>query len=143
MIDRKLISIFQWIVDVTERQPAWLVEQTAWAFVTADIVATVLTWHGFLSFIGATLTLAVGTYMIISSRIPALLAKNAETDGNFRLWTVAYTIYNFFDLCFHAKIGVAAHLLSSVLLMACYYFAACKPPRPRRRRQTFLQRGMA
>ena len=142
-IDKKIISAHQWIVDETERQPAWWVEQTAWAFIAADIVAAALTWNSSWNILLAAMTLGVGALMIFASRNPAALAAGAEKSMPWRMLFLALAAHNAFALFMQADVGRAAHLLGTLLLTSCHYFAACQPPRPRKRRQHSTQRGTA
>lgn len=143
MIDSRVISLFQRIVDQSERQPAWWVEQTAWAYVAAAIVATIHTNDGIWQVIGVAGALALATALIWSSKKPSLLAASASAVKPFRLGFLVLIGCNAVSLILHTNSGRAAQLLSSVLLTACYYFAACNPPRPRRRRQTAAQPDLA
>lgn len=141
MIDDKLLEFFQWIVDESEHQPAWWVEQTSWAFVAADVVAATLTWKGWWSMIGVLITLTLAASMIFSSKFPALFTVNASGAVKYRLAFLAFTAFDAVSLMVETNAGHAAKLLSSVLLVACYYFAACQPPRPRKRTQAITQGG--
>jgi hypothetical protein len=143
MIDEKLVSAHQWIVDLFQRQPAWWVEQTAWAFIAADIVAAALSWDSNWDIIIVLMTLGIGTSMIIASRNPALLASAATQAKPYRMMFLALLGYQLFILITTPVIDRLAHLLGTFLLTSCHYFAACQPPRPRKRRQVIAQGGAA
>lgn len=143
MIDRRFVTFYQWVVDISERRPAWWIEQTACAYVAADIIAAVLTKTDASEMISIALTLFVGAVMIMASRIPPLLAVFATIGVPFRLFFLATTAFNTVILCLRPSAGNAADMLGSAMLMSYYYFAACRPPRPRKRRQLVAQGGIA
>lgn len=134
MVDEKVIEAHQWVVDESERKPAWWVEQTAWAFIAADLVGIALLWHSGWDVFLVAISLVVGTAMILGSRNPALLSASAARAKPFRLFFIAMAAYKLACLVVGPNIGLAAHLLANLLLMSCQYFCACKPPRPRKPR---------
>lgn len=141
MIDQKIINAHQWVVDESERQPAWWAEQTAWAFIAADITAAALSWENTRDIVVVVLCLIVGTAMIVTARNAALLASLSERMMPHRMTFLALLGYQVYQIVNELTVTRAAHLLASVLLLSSYYFAACKPPRPRKRRQVFAQGG--
>lgn len=145
MIDQKMIAAHQWIVDESERQPGWWVEQTAWAYIATDITATALKLDSVWDIVAVACTLALGRLMILLSRSPALMASIGASDLSLgvRFTLFALDVYYIVRLFMEPNIERAAFVLSSVLLLSCNYFVACKPPRPRKRRQTVAQGGAA
>jgi hypothetical protein len=143
MIDQKIIATYQFVVDETERSPGWWAEQTAWAFIAADVVATALTWKGGWDILWVALTLIFGTSMIICSRDPVQLALIGANGKFQRLGLVALVVIFATLLVFVPSINIASDLLSTFLFSSTQYFAACQPPRPRKRRQTVAQGGAA
>lgn len=142
MIDQKIIDAHQWIVDESERKPAWWVEQTAWAYIAADLTAVALAWDSGWDILVAAIGLALGAVLILTSRSDALMASAAAQWVSLRVMLVALTVYYTVRLVIAPEVGRAAHLLALVVLTSCHYFAACQPPRPRKRRQS-VARGAA
>jgi hypothetical protein len=143
MIDKHLIAAHQWIVDVSERKPSWWVEQTAWAFIAADIVAAALSWDSYWNILVVVLTLGVGALMIMMSRNPALLSSSATKAFPSRMVFLLLLGYQIFNFVSKPDAVRAAHFLGTFLLTSCHYFAACQPPRPRKRSQAVAQGGAA
>lgn len=139
MIDRKIIAMHQWIVDESERKPAWWVEQLAWAFIAAQIAASAFTWKGGWDVLWLAISLIFGTVTIIIARSPALLSTSKMNSPSSRQLMLAISIYLIVGLLVNPDAGRFAHLLGMLLMTSWHYFAACEPPRPKKRRQTATQ----
>lgn len=134
-MDEKLISVHQWIVDETERKPAWWVEHTAWAYIAISIVSVALRWRSGWDVVIIAAVLAMGSRCILYAQNPAKLYADALRSMPLRVFLVFLTAYSVADLAIQRDTVSTTNLLSNLLLTSSYYFAACHPPRPRKRRQ--------
>lgn len=139
MIDQKIIAAHQWIVDESERKPAWWVEQLAWAFIAAEVAASAFTWEGGWDILWLAISLGFGTVTIYIARSPALLSTSRMNSPSSRKLMLAITTYLGVSLLLTPDAGRLAHFLGMFLMTSWHYFAACEPPRPKKRRQAVAQ----
>jgi hypothetical protein len=143
MIDEKLIAAHQLVVDESERQPAWWAEHTAWAFLATHLTASLLLWKGGWDILSAVFGLVLGTTVIYATRSPVLLAMLGSKGKFLRLTLLALIVYYVVKLIMDPSISLASSILSMLLLLSSDYFAACQPPRPRKRSRSVSQGGVA
>ena len=137
-LDRWLIDKpYQSIVDLTQRQPAWLVRQCA-------LLTAVTTIMKFATLGGSAWVTALGMLALLAIAATTFVHPIfAALGGQF--WARAVMLASFaFDavllvLALYVADRIPASLLGRIavgviidaLCASCYYFAACKPPRPR------------
>jgi hypothetical protein len=147
MIDKKIIDAHQFLIDVSERKPTWWAENIAWAYVAFGFIGLVLVrsirpqlflidlfWTGII--------LIAGGAMVCISRVPAFFSMvGARNFIRAIFWVdLAMRIISLFSSAENWKV---AYMINSALLLSYLYFCACKPPRPRKRRQASAQIGTA
>ncbi len=132
-IDTWLINrVFQPIVDWSEKQPAWWYQQCIGASAVAYAIGLVLypaerlgdafdwAWVAFMAF------LFVG--MFRDSANPALLAGRGP---GLRWMLVGVAAVGLVISVSKAEPDLPASIAFNVVFTAAFFFAACKPPRPR------------
>lgn len=139
MIDEKVIAMHQWIVDESERQPAWWAEQAAWAFGAVGLVTDALTWTSGWHFVAAALNLSAATLCIFASRTPVFFERISVNGGPARaiFWAIFAMRLGF--LIVEPDASRTARVLHEACGLSFLYFASCKPPRPRKRRQVVVK----
>jgi hypothetical protein len=129
-------QIFQRLVDWAQKQPRWFGEQCAWAYIAFVLMRAVyavstgdpewLDWF----VVGSGLLL--GGVLIYASRSSWLFALLSHSGVGWRSWWLFWAILDLSWLI--SGMLTTTHLIrtsTDVALMACYYFAACKPPKPK------------
>lgn len=143
MIDKKLIDLHQWIVDTSQKKPAWWAENLAWAYVAFGIIgyflvkgseSNIFTAHIFW----AGILLIAGGALVFISRVPAFFSM-LGTKKFIRVLFACDAVLRLLSLMHKPENWRAAYLISSVLLLSYFYFTACQAPRPRHRRQAVAQ----
>jgi hypothetical protein len=134
MTDQKVKAGFQWLVDESERQPAWWAEQVAWASVPFGVIACVLVQPDNGDWIGVAIIFLAGALAIIATRVKALFSMLGSAGfGRALIWVGLLVRLSLFVA--NPAGWKVAFIINESLLLSFLYFAACKPPRPRRRRQ--------
>lgn len=142
MIDQKVLAGFQWLVDESERQPSWWAEHAAWAGMAFGLVAYILASGNDVKLYWIGALFIVGALNIYACRVPSLLS--AVGSGWYaRVLLGALLAIRIFSFVVAPENWRAAYIANDALLLALLYFAACQPPRPRKRRQTVPQGGAA
>jgi hypothetical protein len=131
MIDQKVMDAHQWVVDETERKPAWWAEQTAWAYAAIGLVSDALTWDGGWDVLFLALNLVVAAACILVARAPTCLSSVGASAGFSRAILWGLVALRLFGMAFAPDPAIAARLLHAMLGLSFLYFAGCKPPRPR------------
>lgn len=136
-LDARLIAAAQWVVDLTQRQPAWLARQCA----ILGALATLVRWAVFGTFAPWALALLMLSFllMVAATYLPSWFHADSITNRPLRLtlalWLVIEASALLLVLCLSAPPDVAARLalsaLSDLALVSFYCLAACHPPRPR------------
>jgi len=134
MLDDKLIAAHQWVVDVSEKKPGWWAEQTAWVYTVATIVARVLVWKGGWDAVMLFVGLIVGSGMVMGSRNEAVLKSLSQTSW-IRMFFASFTIFSGTIWLLDFKSQSFLYFVSSCMMLSYYCFAACQPPRPRKRKE--------
>lgn len=142
MIDQKVLAGFQWLVDESERQPAWWAEHTAWAGTAFGIVAYILAWNGEIELFWLGILFMAGGLMVYLCRVPLFFSMFGSRGYVRAIFWVSLATRVAAFIAGPAN-WRAAYIANDALLLAFAYFAACQPPRPRRRRQAVAQRGAA
>lgn len=130
-IDEKLIAAHQWVVDETQKQPAWLARQAAiLIFICGGIrYYSAQDWLGLV----ATVLLA-GLYFVVSFSPAHFNSAGAAVGIRIVLmcmWVGQIAIQVAAD-----KFS-ALMLISNLSIVFWNYLAACKPPRPRQPKHQF------
>lgn len=138
-LDQWLIDTpYQGLINWSQRQPAWWVEQCAAAIAVCAITEAALKPElGAWEYFGLLLSLVLATGFFFYSRLPAVLVHAAKND-RFRRLILALTILGWAAMAISPKLkaGLSAlSLASDVLPLSVWYFAACKPPKPREPRK--------
>lgn len=147
MIDEKLISAHQWVVDTSEKKPEWWAENLAWAYVAFGVIGYFLLKstdsNPFSAYIFWTgLLLIAGAMMVVFARTPALFAMMG-TKKIMRVLFGADLVFRIVMFFSHPEHWRAAYMINSALLVSYCYFSACQAPRPRHRRRAVVQSGTA
>lgn len=133
-IDAHLVAAHQWVVDATQRQPAWLARQCA----LLGAVCAVL-WPHFTgaSLLSAALILVGFLVLAAVSLVPGAAASVGSVTW-IRILFLLAVVFDFALLLLIALVVLPADTTRFAFSMALdlawfgyYYFAACRPPRPR------------
>lgn len=143
-IDAWLIAgPFQTVVDISQRKPEWWAQQSLIATLVLECIRQVVfikpsDWIAYaLLFLGA-LCLA-GMWLFTLS--PALLAY-AGSDRRLRAMLVVLSLFRI-PVLFTAPERAVIGLVCDACYLSFFYFAACKPPRPRVPRSKLASAGGA
>ena len=136
-LDTRLIAAAQWLVDLTQRQPAWLARQCAILGMLATVVR--LAAFGTSSPWATGLLALVFVLMVGVTYLPVLFHSHSVVDRPIRLtlalWLGIEGAVLLLALALSSPPDVSARLALSALadlaLATFYCLAACKPPRPR------------
>lgn len=133
---------YQWLVDASQRKPAWWVEQCAYAFLVFGAADVMMVSKGaawwrylmvFLIFIGA-------LSIWLEAKIPSMMARSA-TAMRWRRFLLVLVSINTPLIVLREALWLPGFAFG-LALISSYYFAACKPPRPPERK-TKLAPGAA
>lgn len=140
MLDNKIISMYQWIVDTTERKPNYLAEQVMWPSVVVDLVIRALTWKGrFMDGFILLLILSVGALLISAARNEAWF-KRLGDGAWIRMLFLGLVMGHVITLAIMPSGIGFLHIISTTLVGSYYYFAACEAPRPKKRKEKLVLR---
>lgn len=137
-LDAWLLRLHQWIVDISQRKPQWWGQQCAIAMGMLCALRFVLDEHPNLI-----KTVGTGALLLISGGFWLQALSSAWFAGfrNVGVWGRIFII----GLAAGCVLGVLSNELSSaglaavgssVATLSFYYFAACEPPAPPRRRES-------
>jgi len=134
-----LARVYQPVVDATQKQPAWLARQCVLAWGLANIIGAFIFERPAWILV---LALAAAAVLTAATYAPPLLA------GSTNLWFRALLlVFTALDVVMWATDTTPARwALSTVLdtaFTSFYYFAACRPPKPRVPRARLAYGGMA
>lgn len=136
-MDKKLISLHQWIVDETERKPGWWGEQVLLPSTIVAIITRVIRWNSGFDAVFLLLTLFVGAFGIMAARNEALFKQFGEAvwvRGVF-LGLIAINVFALFVQFSGLNV---LDIISCTLFASFYYFAACENPRPKKRKEKLV-----
>lgn len=131
-IDAWLIAgPFQTLVDISQRKPEWWAQQSLIATLVLECIRHVVFikptgWFAYLLLFVGLLCLGVLWLFTLS---PALLAK-AGNERGVRAMLVVLSLFRI-PVLFTAPERAVIGLVCDACFLSFYYFAACKPPRPR------------
>jgi hypothetical protein len=134
MIDQKVMAAHQWVIDKSQRTPAWWDEHLAWAFGIFNAIAYILANSGNIQpfWLGIIVFASAGMFWI--SREPFLLSFVGSKDLiRWFFWVDFLT--RTIQCAKDPTNWRAAYLLSAIVILLFLYFAACKPPHPRKHRE--------
>lgn len=130
-IDQWLIDHTQNVVDLTGLKPAWWIRWSGIVMVLAAIIR--LAFHD-MSVLGVIATTLMGSCIVLGSASDAYIAAM----GSFpfvRYYLVVATVVTWCLSTLMKQFSVGM-LVTDMAWLCAYYFAACKPPRPRKKTQT-------
>jgi hypothetical protein len=135
MIDQKAIDAHQWIVDVTNRQPAWWAENLAWAYVAFGIIGVALRPQAGGDLLWTGILIIAGVAMVFLAKHPPILSFiGAKALPRLFFWVdVVMRIVLFIGSAANWNL---AYIANSCIALSFLCFAACKPPQPRKRRES-------
>ncbi len=135
--DARLIAAHQWVVDLTQRQPAWLARQC----VILGVLSTLVRWVTFgPASAWSTALLALAFLLMVGvTYVPTWFHATSFIDGPLRvalaMWLVIEGSVLLLALALSAPPDIVARLalstVNDITLISFYGFAACRPPRPR------------
>ena len=122
---------YQAIVDLSQRKPAWWAQQSLIATLVMEGIRQVVFikpagWFAYTMLFLVVLCLA-GMWVFTLS--PALLAQ-AGSDRRLPAFLVVLSLFRI-PVLFTAPERAVIGLVCDVCYLSFFYFAACKPPRPR------------
>jgi hypothetical protein len=141
-LDAALLAVpFQWLVDFSQRRREWWVEQCAYALLVFGIVRWVMRDHnGWATFV-LIINVCLSALFVAHARIPVLLSYLQAAGRTFRIILLVSEMF----LLGLAILGVfinpetsarfLLNVLSDFTFISIYYFAACEPPAPPRKRE--------
>jgi hypothetical protein len=143
-LDKWLISrVFQGIVDLSQRQPAWWVRQAAGLAVLSVAAEFVFRpGRGFFDWLGLIAVIVMCGYLCLLSLSPSLMAE-LMVDWNWL--RMVYAVMAVADLISAVLAPSERHVAGAFVmgsLAAMLYFAACEPPRPREPRRKMAGQGV-
>lgn len=140
MIENKLIAIHQWIIDATQKKPGWWAEQTIMGATAIDMVKLALTWDGVWSAVSLIMILLCATGGVLVARNESSL-KLVGASFIVRRFFIALVVYQVYLLFTSKQVSINILEVLSVLLVLSYYcFAACEAPRPKKRKEKLVLR---
>jgi len=144
-LDQWLISrVFQGIVDLSQRQPAWWVRQLSMLVALCGVA-----WFAFVQggrsglhviYLLCILALAAGGWAY--SMVPELLRQGMGAWNNIRVWYVPLCLVSWTIAIVAPDAEVVAYACVVVAMLCLLYFAACEPPRPREPRRKMAGQGV-
>lgn len=131
-----LYKLYQRFVDKVQKKPHWLAEQCGWgqtvcAILRPFLVATPITG---MEWFTLGMGLLCGAVLILVARVPAILA--GSTGPGWRLlwvWMLSVSIMGLFLRTSAERPELAVRIVSDIFITSFYYFAACRPPKPRKK----------
>lgn len=129
-MDARLLAVFQWLVDLVGRPTSWWAENCAYVLLVGGVLREVLRpvpgwfWWGVIG------SLVFATLIWGAARAPAVL----QWIGRDRFWrfvAVATTIFATLVTLGKGPVDFWLCLLANIGYASFYYFAACRPPKPR------------
>lgn len=135
---------YQSVVDLSQRKPEWwarqsLIANLMMAFIRVAVFSVELAWRDYLIL---TICAACSAGIWITTLSPAWFAGMGQARF-FRLFLVGMAVTRLVALIGGDPVRSMAGLLNDLALMSVYYFAACKPPRPRAPRFKLAPGGAA
>lgn len=127
-----LAQVFQPAVDAAQRPPSWWGRQSAALFgVSLLVLGAVAGWHWLL-----VVSLLAAPVMVLAASSSAFYAAmGAGTAVRLGLVVVVVGLWTLFAIVLPAWGAVEwLRVLSDVAQLAFFYFAACRPPAPPKRR---------
>lgn len=123
---------YQAVVDLSQRKPVWwarqsLVANLVMVCIRAAAFSTEQSWKGYLI---PAICAACSAVIWITTHSPVAFAATGQ-QRFFRLFLVVMTVPLLLGLVVGDPARTLAGLLIHIAFMSFYYFAACKPPRPR------------
>lgn len=137
MIDKKLLAAHQWVVDASERKPGWWAENVAYPITGLHVAPILLRLDSGWDGVAVLLLLALGACLISAARSESFLAT-LGADQSIRVIVLLLIAWDAFRLFVEPSGDRFARLIAGVIMMSYYYFAACKPPRPKNRKQRLV-----
>jgi hypothetical protein len=132
-IDQWIIDRFQWVVDLTQRTPQWWVGVMSVLYCLSGPFRAAFGDLGWFTG-GAIFLIGVVLYWIHTS--PGWVAHLASAYF-FRI-SLTFMMLGFWIGGVLAKNFSVPSFITDVALISIYYFACCKPPKPRKKTQTKL-----
>lgn len=126
-----IARIYQPIVDLVQRKPQWWVEQCAFAIVVTTILQRIF---GHTSYVHVGFDVFFALVFVLTARTDYLFAELATMDIVRRWCMVTTGVCIPFILIPLPNTPYALNLLDLANLLpfaSVYYFAACRPPKPR------------
>lgn len=128
LIDRP----FQGLVDLMQKDRAWWVEQCAYAVLITSVGSAMFRVEpAYVLLFG---NLLVAACFVLSSRMPAALELMGGRK-NVRLAMLVLAVLTAPLLLKHGSAVFWMEMLNGLAFTSVYYFAACKPPKPREPRR--------
>ena len=134
MFDQKIIDLYQWIVDTTQKKPGWLGEQVMTFATVINIVSRLLKWDSNWDALFLLMDLTCAVFLISASR----------SEASFKMFSGAFFIRGFmlgaftmeiFSLIIKPSPLHALDVAGTIFFGSYYYFSACQNPRPKKRKQ--------
>ncbi|WP_407305818.1 hypothetical protein [Acinetobacter sp.] len=138
MIDRKLIDAYQWVVDASQKKPGWWAEQVMIGTTVIDIMLRVTGWNSGWDAVLLLMTLMFGTILIALARNEAMLETLGSSTTWIRPFFLGVNAFQLTHLIMAPTSRAALQLVSGLLFMSFYYFAACENPRPKKRKEKLV-----
>lgn len=136
-----LAGPYQWLIDVSGKKREWWVEQCAYAYLVAGMLDAFLTvGSDGKRWLLAGLTMVVALLIFLDAKIPAMMEMTAAMPHLRRLFLVVSCFSIPLRLLEMSPRGAAA-AIATLALLSSYYFAACRPPKPREPRRKMVMAG--
>lgn len=139
MFDAKIVSMYQWIVDTTEKKPGWWAEHVIIGSTMLNIVTRVLKWENNWDMLMLLISLTVGALLVFTARNEAQL-KHISSTGWIRPFLLGCSAMGLSILIMKPTPIHGLDLISTVLFASYYYFGACENPRPKKRKESFVRK---
>jgi hypothetical protein len=137
-IDAFVLGVYQVVVDWSGRKPGWWVEHAVLLWAVSVVLRIVLEQFNPLSAVSLAATVGM---VYVYLRVARSDAARAAFFGHMgvRLFTLCFAVAGLGLRLSGETVAATLGLMSDLGFLSTYYFGACKPPAPpRRRTQTKL-----
>jgi hypothetical protein len=134
-IDAWLIArVYQPMVDLFEKKPQWWVEQCSMALLLSAVMVSMWRDSGSMQYVRLATDVLCAALFVAYARMPVLFEWLAKADFTRRFLLILDLPLMVLILIptkdYSYAINVA-DISNSIAFLSVYYFAACRPPKPR------------
>lgn len=137
MLDEKIIQLYQWIVDTTEKKPQWLAKQVAMVYLIPEAMARIVGWESGWDAVWLLVTMVVAGSMVYATYDESLFKVFGDSPWA-RPVLLCVIISQLATFAMVSSGRSFLFIIGGIGMLSYYGFAACEGPRPKKRKEKLV-----